>query len=763
MYVVFVLMMSMLTSNKNMRTRHVQLLEFATVTPHFIPPDCEIYKGSKLSRVYCLLDQESCVALIELKKIIMVRSFLVVVDVFNSLLLCQQYFAVRGGVYINAFDVCYQGKLDSTVNSSTFGRVDEEGFTIGVLKYDDVFVLHVTNDVTQSYAKAMPSPDPRIEPLSVQSGFSNVAELGQVKISGALVAALVERWSGRGLRFYGISRGDVIGYKSRFDNMHNEKEEPTVVLDEQVEPQEHSREDDSHIKQAQLIKEEVRTMLIAPIDNNFYFKLEFIDSVQRLGVSSHFEHEIDGALHQIYNISTKDNNIITHDDDLPHVALLFRLLRQQGYHISSNVFYKFKDQTTNFSEKAANDIQGMLSLYEAAELRMHGEDILEEAHNFALVQLTKSLTTQLSPSMIAQVKHSLRRSLRKGLPRLEATYYMSFYEEDPSHDENLLTFAKLDFNMLQELHQKEVNNVTRWWIKNLNVSTKLPFVRDRIVECYFWILGIYFEPQYSLARRITTKVIALCSVIDDMYDAYGTIDELELFTNAIERWDICCLDDLPEYMKVCYMEILNVYEEIEEEMRKQGKVYCIKYAKKEMKRLIKAHMAEARWLHCNHTPTIEEYMQVRIVSSGYSMVITICFVGMKDTTEEVLIWATSDPIIIGAASIISRLMDDIVGNEFEQERRHIASSIECYMKQHNTSRQDAINKLLEMVKSSWKDINEACLNPTEVPMNFLLRVVNLVRMMDVLYKDEDNYTNAGGLMKDYIKTLLVNKMSARIS
>jgi len=80
----------------------------------------------------------------------------------------------------------------------------------------------------------------------------------------------------------------------------------------------------------------VRKMLIAPIDNNFYFKLEFIDSVQRLGVSYHFEHEIDGALHQIYNISTKDNNIITHDDDLCHVALLFRLLRQQGYHISSS-------------------------------------------------------------------------------------------------------------------------------------------------------------------------------------------------------------------------------------------------------------------------------------------------------------------------------------------------------------------------------------------------------------------------------------------
>ncbi|TKY66670.1 (-)-germacrene D synthase [Spatholobus suberectus] len=504
-------------------------------------------------------------------------------------------------------------------------------------------------------------------------------------------------------------------------------------------------------------------MLVDPIDNNLSFKLNFIDSVQRLGVFYHFEQEIDGALHQIYDISTKDNNIVTHDDDLHHVALLFRLLRQQGYRISSNIFYKFKDQTRNFSEKVANDIQGMLSLYEAAQLRFHGEEILDEAHNFTLIQLTKSVTTQLCPSLTTQVKHSLRRSLRKGLPRLEATYYMSFYQEDPSHDENLLTFAKLDFNMLQELHQNEVSNVTKWWIKELNVSTKLPFVRDRIVEGYFWILGVYFEPQYSLARGIATKVIALCSIIDDMYDAYGTIDELELFTNAIERWDICCLVDLPEYMKSCYTTILDVFEEIEQEMGKQRKVYCIKYAKKEMKRLVQAYMTEARWFHSNHTPTMEEYMQVRIVSSGYTMVITICFVGMEDTTEEVFIWATSDPTIIVATSIISRLMDDIVGNEFEQERGHIASSIECYMKQHNTSRQDAIKELLKMVESAWKDINEACLNPTEVPMNFLLRVVNLARMMDVLYKDEDIYTNAGGIMKDYIKALLINKMPACIS
>ena len=99
----------------------------------------------------------------------------------------------------------------------------------------------------------------------------------------------------------------------------------------------------------------------------------------------------------------------------------------------------------------------MLSLHEAAQLRVRGEDILDEALDFTYNHLTKSLNTQLSPSLAARVKHSLRQPLYKGMSRLEARYYISFYEEDPSHNDVILAFAKLDFNILQKLHQEEVS------------------------------------------------------------------------------------------------------------------------------------------------------------------------------------------------------------------------------------------------------------------------------------------------------------------
>ena len=48
-------------------------------------------------------------------------------------------------------------------------------------------------------------------------------------------------------------------------------------------------------------------------------------------------------------------------------------------------------------------------------------------------------------------------------------------------------------------------------------------------------IGLKFEPQFGYFRRMFTKVIALITVIDDIYDVYGTLDELKLFTDIVER------------------------------------------------------------------------------------------------------------------------------------------------------------------------------------------------------------------------------------
>ncbi|MED6123453.1 hypothetical protein PIB30_049299 [Stylosanthes scabra] len=257
-------------------------------------------------------------------------------------------------------------------------------------------------------------------------------------------------------------------------------------------------------QEVQMHKEKAAKIYLFSNDNNISQKLSLIDSTQRL-----------------------------EEGDLHFTALLFRLLRQKGYYISSDIFNKSKNGKGEFDELLVQDVKGIWSLYEAAQLRIHGEEILEEAHEFTYNKL-KSIANQLGPSLADQINQSLIQPLHKAIARMRARSYMFFYEEDPSpHNKILLNFAKLEFNMIQKLYQQEVGVAVRWWKKS-EFATKFPYARERIAELYFWPFSMNSEPKYSSFRRITAKLVQWMTVVDDTYDVYGTIGELELFTQAIQ-------------------------------------------------------------------------------------------------------------------------------------------------------------------------------------------------------------------------------------
>ncbi|EEF38934.1 (+)-delta-cadinene synthase isozyme A, putative [Ricinus communis] len=500
-------------------------------------------------------------------------------------------------------------------------------------------------------------------------------------------------------------------------------------------------------EQAKVLEEEVRRMIISETQKPSG-KLKLIDVIQRLGIAYHFEEEIGEVIEQVY--SNYDD-----DEDLYDIALRFRLLRQQGYNVSSDVFDKFKDCKGDFKKHLVNDVQGLLSLHEASYMSVQGEKILDEALEFTKTHL---MATQLSSPLPDQVSHALRWPVRRGLPRKEAWQYFSIYQQDREHIEPLLKLAKLDFNIVQKLHHKDMSIITRWWI-DLDFTTKLSFARDRVIECSFWALGVFYEPQFVFARQVLSKAVAILSVMDDIYDVHGTIEELELFTEVVERWDISMKDQLPDYMKWYFEALIDFYAEIEAETTKGGRSFCIHYAKEAVKKQVRAYITEARWFNNDYVPTLEEYISNAVISSTYPILITLSFCGMgKFASKDVFDWLFTEPNkLLYTASGLARLIDDIRSHEFEQERGHVASAVECYMKQHSVSKQEAYNELNSIVVNMWKDLNEELLKETGVlPKPILACILNIVRVMDVVYKDEDSYTNSRNSLKDILATFLVN-------
>jgi len=80
------------------------------------------------------------------------------------------------------------------------------------------------------------------------------------------------------------------------------------------------------------------------------------------------------------------------------------------------------------------------------------------------------------------------------------------------------------------------------------------------------------------------------------------------------------------------------------------------------------------------------------------------------------------------------------------------------MKQHGVSKEEAHNEFQKQIENAWKDINQGCLRPTQVPMPLLTRVLNFSQVMDLLYKDEDAYTHIGEVLIQGVTSLLVDSV-----
>uniref|UniRef100_A0A1W7HBY7 Putative gamma-cadinene synthase n=1 Tax=Scoparia dulcis TaxID=107240 RepID=A0A1W7HBY7_SCODU len=555
--------------------------------------------------------------------------------------------------------------------------------------------------------------------------------------------------------------------------------------------------EEKYAKEIETLKEEVRRMLfMAPQGSKATDNIVLIDTLERLGLAYHFVHEIEKQMEHIFESFL---NVEDEGYDLFSTSLMFRLLRQHGYNISCCIFDKFKNKENKFIETIADDVDGLLSLFEAACMRCSEEVILEDAMDFT-TRCLKSLIPQLeSPLREKAVRAIEQYSLHRGVPIVEARLYISIYEKEDHANMLLLSLAKLDFSLLQNAYRNELRDLLGWW-RNLDTRSKLPYIRDRIVECYFWAVALHFEPRYAFARNAVTKALAVIAMINDTYDSYATLEEIEIFTKIvqryaatvicvhlyilviliehvelssfttrvyvvascfIDRWNINDINQLPDYMKVVYRVTLSVYEEYEHAVSKQGRSYAVSYAIEAMKQLTMAYHTEAKWFTRRNLPSFDEYVSNGVKSSSYYVVLSASLLGIESATEEAFKWLMSDPQIGMATNIMGRLMNDLASYARESRGGQVPTPVECYMNQYGTSREKSRLKLHAMCEDGWKDVNKEWVHRTSIiPQTIVERVLNLARITDLTYKNEvDGFTSPEIALKPYIFDLFFDTIT----
>uniref|UniRef100_I1PBA1 Uncharacterized protein n=2 Tax=Oryza glaberrima TaxID=4538 RepID=I1PBA1_ORYGL len=476
-------------------------------------------------------------------------------------------------------------------------------------------------------------------------------------------------------------------------------------------------------------------------------KLKLVDVLQHLGIDHHFERRIAVALSDIHGAEFNSSSL--HD-----VALRFRLLRQHGLWVSPDEFNKFKGPDGRFNAEVIDDPMGMLSLYNAAHLLIHGEVELEDAILFSRHQLETIIARNLKSSPLSQqVTRALRIPLPRTLKRIEALNYIAEYNQEQACNPSVLELARLDFNLLQLLHLRELKEFSRWG-NNLYGAVELTYSRDRIVECYFWSYTIYYEQKYAQARIILAKIFVLATLLDDTYDMHATLEEGQKLNEAIQRWDESAISVLPEYLKNYYAKLMSTFKEIEDELKSEEKYY-ITYAVKAYQRLCKLYLQQAVWFHQNYIPSFQEHLEVSIISSGSPMLSVVSFVGAGDlATKEALEWAFDCTDAVKACGEIGRFQDDLAAFKHGKGKLDMATSVESYMKEHNVTGEEATAVISNLVEDAWKTINQARFERSSL-VPAVNRVAYLAMSIMFFYQGSEDAYTFNKLSMNIIKQLFV--------
>ncbi|KAK1412196.1 hypothetical protein QVD17_33234 [Tagetes erecta] len=409
---------------------------------------------------------------------------------------------------------------------------------------------------------------------------------------------------------------------------------------------------------------------VYPLD--IYLRLYMVDQLQRLGISRHFMDEIQTVLDESYtNWMQRDEQIFT---SVGTCALAFRVLRTNGYQISSDPLAEITKKGSNMSPHKDPafevDIHAALEAYRASQIIYQHESAFGELNLLSADFVKRNISTTLSKHLHKQVDDAFKFPLYASLERVstrrniqnynvadDTRILKTAYRSSNISNEDYIRLAEKDFNASQLIYRKELKDLKRWLVENKLDKIKS---RQRMDYCYFSGASVISSPELSDARITWAKSSYLVTLVDDFFDVDGYMDELVNLIQCVEKWNVnvetdCCCEEV----HILFLALKDVVSWIGDAAFKWQARDVTSHVIQCWLKLLNSMLTEAKWARYNVVPTMNEYIETSCVSFTLCTFVlpALYFIGPK--LSEDVVHSSEYNTLYEIMSIHGRLINDI--------------------------------------------------------------------------------------------------------
>ncbi|KAJ0808596.1 putative alpha-farnesene synthase [Helianthus annuus] len=496
-----------------------------------------------------------------------------------------------------------------------------------------------------------------------------------------------------------------------------------------------------------------------PMDKELV-ELSMVDQVQRLGLSEYFSDEIDYILRKVYRsykvqeYSPKDYRTMA--EKLYKDSLAFRLFRMHGYNICPSTFCWFlqDDEILRHLEHNYGQFTSLLySVYKATDVIFFEETEVHEARSFSRKMLQKISATKnihydnivIFPNLLQMICEELSTPWIARLEHLDQRMWIeqnkegplwigkaSFYRLSCVHNMDLMQLALQNYKFKQLIYQNELEELKRW-SKKWGL-TEMGFGREKTLYCYFAISASTSLPHDSLIRMLVAKSAILITVADDFFDMRGTLEELHLLMDAINRWDG---NGLSGPSKVIFDVLDDLVKDVTKTLVLRGKIDLTEDFRGLWRETFNSWLTETTWGKSGYIPSVDEYLQTSMISIATHVLVLTSSCFLNPSLPENKVKPQVYENITQSLMATTRLLNDIQSYQKEKEEgtmnlvllhfnQNPNASMDCSISEVKKLLEEKRNELLKHVftddddgdfPNQWRHLHLSCFKVFQMLFN----------------------------------------------